>query len=81
VRVTPTLVLLDGPTGKLITTNGRDALSEDLQGNDFPWRLKSVDEILAGEVLKGTESVDCRSLLDGNVKGFYFSAHWVICLM
>jgi len=79
VRVTPTLVLLDGPTGRLITTNGRDALSEDLQGKDFPWGPKSVDEILAGEVLKGTERVDSKVLLDGNVKGFYFSAHWVIC--
>jgi len=79
LRVTPTLVLLDGPTGRLITTDGRDALSEDLQGKDFPWGPKPVNEILTGELLKGNERFDCKTLLDGNVKGFYFSAHWVIC--
>jgi len=77
VRVTPTLVLVDGPTGKLITTNGRDSLSEDLEGKDFPWAPKSVDEVLTGEVLKGADRCDCKSAFDGKVKGFYFSAHWV----
>jgi len=78
VRVTPTLVLLDGATGKLITTNGRDSLSEDLQGKNFPWAPKSLDGILTGEVLKGSEKCDYRTALDGQVKGIYFSAHWVI---
>jgi len=77
--VTPTLVLLDGLTGRLITTNGRDALSEDLQGKHFPWGPKPLDEILTGQLLKGTETLDCKALLEGTVKGIYFSAHWVIC--
>jgi len=76
--VTPTLVLLDGPTGKLITANGRDSLSEDLEGKKFPWAPKSLDDILTGDILKGTEKLDCKSALDGKIKGFYFSAHWVI---
>jgi len=80
VRVTPALVLLDGPTGKLITCNGRDSLSEDLQGKDFPWGPKSLDEVLTGEVLSGSERCDCKTAFDGKVKGFYFSAHWVISL-
>ena len=75
--MTPTLVLVDGPTGKLITTNGRDSLSEDLEGKDFPWAPKSVDEVLTGEVLKGADRCDCKSAFDGKVKGFCFSAHWV----
>ena len=81
MRVTPTLVLLDGPTGNLITTNGRDALSEDLEGKDFPWGPKSLDEVLTGELLKGSETCDCKTALDGKVKAFYFSAHWVICFV
>jgi len=79
--VTPTLVLLDGPTGKLITADGRDALSADLQGKDFPWASRSLDEVLTGEVLKGTERCDSKIAFDGKVKGFYFSAHWVICFV
>ena len=79
--MTPTLVLLDGPTGKLITANGRDSLSEDLEGKKFPWAPKSLDDILTGDILKGTEKLDCKSALDGTVKGFYFSAHWVICFV
>ena len=81
MKVTPTLVLLDGPTGKLITTNGRDSLSEDLQGKDFPWAPKSLDDVLVGDILRGTDRLDCKTVLDGNVKGFYFSAHWVIRLL
>jgi len=77
--VTPTLVLLDGPTGKLITTNGRDALSTDMEGKEFPWAPKPLSDILTGDILKGMEKMDCKSALDGKVKGFYFSAHWVIC--
>jgi len=76
--VTPTLVLLDGPSGKLITANGRDSLSEDLEGKEFPWAPKSLDDVLTGDILKGMEKLDCKSALDGKVKGFYFSAHWVI---
>jgi len=78
VRVTPTLVLLDGPTGRLITTNGRDALSADLEGKDFPWGPKPLDELMMGEVLHGSETCDCKTAFDGKVKGFYFSAHWVM---
>ena len=78
VRVTPTLVLLDGPTGKLITANGRDSLSNDLEGKEFPWVPRSLDDILTADILKGTEKLDCKSALDGKVKGLYFSAHWVI---
>jgi len=76
--VTPTLALLDGPTGKVITTNGRDSLSVDLQGKDFPWAAKSLEEVLTGDILNGNETCDFKTAFSGKVKGFYFSAHWVI---
>jgi nucleoredoxin len=76
VRFTPTLILLDGPTGNVITTNGRDCLSDDIEGKYFPWPSPSLDDILSGQLLRGSDLVDCKAALDGKVKGFYFSAHW-----
>ena len=77
VQGIPSFVLVEGPTGKLITRNGRDSISDDLEGKDFPWYTKSVDEILAGELLRGSEKVDAAEALCGKVLGIYFSAHWV----
>ena len=76
----PSLVLVEGPSGKLITVGGRDCLTEDLEGIDFPWRPRKLEEILVGELLSGSERVDSGTALDGKIKGFYFSAHWV-CAM
>ena len=33
----PALILLDGATGELITKNGRDVISKDPVGQQFPW--------------------------------------------
>jgi len=75
----PTLVLLDGETGAVITTDGREAVSEDLTGANFPWKPPSVWEALGDEFLSGTEG-DTESLEDvkerTKVIGLYFSAHW-----
>jgi len=77
VQSTPTLVLIDGPTCKLITDKGRDCLSDDIDGSNFPWEPKSLVSILQGKILKGSDVLDTISSMDGKVKGFYFSAHWV----
>ena len=38
VQGIPTLVLLDGKTGELITKDGRNIISSDAAGANFPWK-------------------------------------------
>jgi nucleoredoxin len=85
----PTLVLLEGATGRLITSSGCEGLNEDPTGALFPWTQRSLTEVLreagpylpggkrAPSVLSTSESEVRYSELDGLVKGIYFSAHWV----
>jgi nucleoredoxin len=85
----PTLVLLEGATGRLITSSGCERLNEDPPGAMFPWTPRAITEVLreAGPYLPGgkraasnvsaPESEVRYSELDGLVKGIYFSAHWV----
>lgn len=85
----PTLVLLEGATGRLITRNGCERLNEDPTGALFPWTPRALTEVLreAGSYLPGGKRAASKlsasdsevrySELDGLVKGIYFSAHWV----
>merc|ERR1719230_2391013 len=41
----PTLVLLNGATGELITKDGRAAIMEDPQGENFPWTPPTLNEL------------------------------------
>ena len=40
----PTLILLDGATGKVISTEGRSIITKDQSGNQFPWENASAGE-------------------------------------
>ena len=77
VQGIPTLVFIDGTTGKLITSDGRNCIVEDPKGVDFPWYPKALSEILCGKLVKQDGEVSCSEALDRKVKGLYFSAHWV----
>jgi len=75
----PSFVILDGETGELITADGREAVSEDPKGANFPWRPPTFWEALGTDFLNGTdgETVDVDELKgDGKYIGLYFSAHW-----
>ncbi|XP_069698968.1 nucleoredoxin-like [Periplaneta americana] len=84
----PTLVLLEGATGRLITSGGCERLNEDPTGARFPWTPRPLAEVLreAGPYLPGGKRVTSKSSasgsevryseLEGLVKGIYFSAHW-----
>ena len=75
----PTLVILDGTTGEVITKDGREAVSEDPTGVNFPWKPPTFWEALGDTFLKGTdgETVEVEELKgEGKVIGLYFSAHW-----
>jgi len=74
----PSLVVLDGASGEIITKDGRSAVGEDPNGDHFPWKPSTLWEALGEEVLNGEgDTVDIKELRGpGKVLGLYFSAHW-----
>ncbi|XP_013403357.1 nucleoredoxin [Lingula anatina] len=73
----PTLILLNGATGKVITSDGRSVVTDDPEGQEFPWNPKPFKEIMKGELLaENGGKVDAETALAGKVKAIYFSAHW-----
>lgn len=78
VQGIPTLVLLDGATGKLLQDKGRAKVMGDPQGADFPWPKKTLGEIMAplSFTLKGGKSASWSELSKNDAVGLYFSAHW-----
>ncbi|ESO05363.1 hypothetical protein HELRODRAFT_77825 [Helobdella robusta] len=78
VKEIPYLVLVDGFTEELITTQGKDFLSEDLNGDNFPWRPKSLIDLLSTNLLlKNKQLIDIQEdIRDSDYRGIYFSAHW-----
>lgn len=76
VQGIPTIILVDSD-GNLLNKNGRGVISNDPKGEDFPWRQKSLSELLSNAKLlskSGGESTGAD--LKGKVFAFYFSAHW-----
>ena len=51
----PSLVILDGATGETITTDGREAVSEDPTGKNLPWKPPTIWEALGDEFLSGPD--------------------------
>ncbi|XP_076367262.1 nucleoredoxin-like isoform X1 [Tachypleus tridentatus] len=77
VHSIPTLVLLDGASGEVITTHGRDCVSDDPKGDGFPWRPRDPKQVLRELTLLTPEGKTIKfEALSGFVKGLYFSAHW-----
>lgn len=77
VQGIPSVVILDS-SGALITTDGRSAISSDPEGQDLPWKPKTLPEILADAKLvqKDGSTVAACEALQNKVFAFYFSAHW-----
>jgi nucleoredoxin len=72
VQGIPSLVIL-GPDGKTITTDGRSAVASDPKGEKYPWvpptaseKAKAVLDIIGSDIDKAA----------GKAIGLYFSAHW-----
>jgi len=83
----PSLVLLDGSTGEIITINGRELLAMDSIGANFPWRstvpLPSLWEVLGAHVVRngpymeeGAQEPLSYLRGEGKVIGIYFAASW-----
>lgn len=75
----PTLVLLDGSSGRILNKNGRAIVNSDPEGNNFPWKAKKLHDILkGGEFINNAgEKKTFETDIKGKVLGIYFSAHWV----
>jgi len=77
----PSFVVLDCETGETITMDGREVVSEDPTGKDFPmgWKPPTFWDALGDEFLQGLEG-ETVSLDEVKSKakyiGLYFSAHW-----
>lgn len=80
VKGIPSFVFVEADTGAVITKGGRDVVTSDPKGKNFPWRPKTLAQILQGPVKakEGDKVVDkeLSSAIEGKVLGIYFSAHW-----
>jgi len=80
VRGIPSFVFVEADTGKLITKSGRDVVSSDPKGQKFPWKPKTLSQILQGPVkAKDGDALvdkDLQSMIEGKILAIYFSAHW-----
>jgi len=77
VQGIPTFVILD-QDGAVVTTDARSSVSEDPTGENFPWKPKTVEEILSDVTVKNKDgkTFPFSSLKGESVVGLYFSAHW-----
>lgn len=74
VQGIPTLVVVDSD-GSLITADGRTGVDEDPSGADFPWKPKTLTELM-GEKLTSKSGEIATSSIDEKFLMIYFSAHW-----
>ncbi|CAM9334577.1 unnamed protein product [Hapterophycus canaliculatus] len=75
VRGIPSLVVLDA-TGAIITTDGREAVGDDPEARDFPWRPKALSELIGTEFLTTSGNIAGEEVVRGKTLALYFSAHW-----
>ena len=78
VQGIPKLVLLDGETGKTISTEGYSHITEDVEGVGFPWKTQTFTEIIPGTLVNNkSEQSEALEVLKNKFVGIYFSANWV----
>ena len=75
----PVLVLLNGPDASVITLNGRSIVTEDENGEDFPWLpLPVLDLLHEAPLIKCSDGKEVDpSVVDGKKIGLFFGAIWV----
>uniref|UniRef100_UPI00398E41BA nucleoredoxin isoform X2 n=1 Tax=Pristiophorus japonicus TaxID=55135 RepID=UPI00398E41BA len=72
----PSLIFIEGSTGRIVSRNGQLIIRDDPLGSEFPWGPKSFAEVMAGFLIKNNGQMVDSSGLDGSYVGVYFSAHW-----
>jgi len=76
VQGIPTLVIVDGSSGKLVTGNGREAVTEDPECANFPWLPPTFKDVIAGPLTDKEGGAYTEEVLKGKPTLLYFSAHW-----
>lgn len=78
VQGIPSLVIIDRLTGSVVNPQARGAVTEDPEGKEFPWRPKTISQLLSGAELvdKSGQTFKSDEVLAGKPKMIYFSAHW-----
>jgi len=71
----PSLVILDAE-GNTITKEGRNCITSDPEGNEFPWIPPSLESLLDRAFIAGDGKEVKWADLKGKPVGLYFSAHW-----
>merc|ERR1712232_1522861 len=78
-RGIPYLVIIDGSTGKTITTDGRAEVTNPNYIKNFPWKPTPMSMAELGDTLRNPDgsTVSTKDALEGvEALGIYFSAHW-----
>jgi len=73
VQGIPSFVILDAD-GKVITKDGREAVSKDPTGEKFPWTPPTAAE--KAKIALDTLGAELVQKTSGKFIGLYFSAHW-----
>ena len=68
---------MNAKTGELINSDGRAIVTEDPNGDRFPWKPEKFDEIIPGEFVNKDNHKISWEDYKGKIIGLYFSAHWV----
>ena len=78
VQGIPTLVLINAGDGNLITKDGRSTVSQDPNGEKFPWLPETFEQIMSScsFIGKDGDKITWDKCKDKTI-GIYFSAHWV----
>lgn len=71
----PQLVILDGVTGKLLTSEGRMEVVKDPKGERFPWKAPDFWQLIGDEFLQADgETIEIDEVKgDGKVIALYFA--------
>ena len=75
VRGIPTLVFVDAD-GNTLSKDGRRIVMEDDTAKGFPWKPKTLADMLGSSFVDNKGGKVSIGDLDGKVLGIYFSAHW-----
>lgn len=71
----PTLIFIDGKTGKVITKDGRSIVTDDPDGEQFPWKPKPFSEVIADVKFTDWDQKETTwDHLQGKIIGLFFSA-------
>ena len=68
---------MNAKTGELIDKNGRSFVTEDPNGENFPWKPETFGDVIPGAFVNKDGNKISWDGCKGKTVGLYFSAHWV----